>query len=223
VQVDVDHFGSSSFWIRDSVPIPVLMADGGFGAVDAKYYHKFNPDQAIAKKFELELIPFDAFFEGGNFLSDSKGRCFIVNNERVRSIPDQMFRESYGCASVHRFPHVRGIGHMDERLKFIKDDFALTDELSYMEELEKLGIRSKLLPRPEGLFRTYANAVTVNQIVFLPVFEQPSDFEAIEIFKQEGLTVIPILSKDLPEKALGNIHCITMTYPPVPMRGTLEN
>jgi hypothetical protein len=57
----------------------------------------------------------------------------------------------------------------------------------------------------------------------LPDFEQPSDFEAIEIFKQEGLTVIPILSKDLPEKALGNIHCITMTYPPVPMRGTLEN
>lgn len=218
VQVDVNHRGNTSFWIRDSVPIPVHMSHGGVGAVDAKYFHHFNPDKDIAAKFQLDLISFDAYNEGGNFLADTKGRCFIVNNSRIQSVTDEMFRQSYGCSSVHRFPHLRGIGHIDERLKFISDELALTDEPSYAETLERLGIRTKILPRPEGLYTTYANSVTVNGVVFLPVFDQPTDAAAIQIFEQAGLKVIPIVSKDLPEQKQGNIHCMTMTYPQVPLR-----
>jgi len=60
---------------------------------------------------------------------------------------------------------------------------------------------------------TYANSLLINGTLFLPIFEQPNDKEAIRIYENLGLKVIPIETKKLSNQGSGSIHCITMTYP----------
>lgn len=229
--VDEDRFhfvnvnGASSFWTRDAVPIPVFRwlenAANNLMLVDSKYYHGFDSDDAIADKFMTGLLKNLYYFEGGNFIADTKGRCLIVNNSRHAEIPNENFKKLFGCESLTRLPFVAGIGHIDERVKLISDEDALTDLKEYREPLEKLGFRVTLLPRADNAFETYVNSLLINGTLFLPIFDEKEDDEAIRVYEGFGLRVVPIKVKTLPNSGAGSIHCITMTYPPAP-RDQLE-
>ncbi|MCB0378786.1 MAG: agmatine deiminase family protein [Bdellovibrionales bacterium] len=218
----------NGFWARDGVPVPVWREDKKsgdffFSVVDAKYYHEFEADQEIGDLFSAKVTKHDYFFEGGNFMANSKNECIIVDKTATQEIPSFIFQDFYGCDKLLRLPHVKGIGHADESIKFVDDKTVLTDEPSYVGELEYAGYTVHELPRPWGRFETYVNSLLVNGVLYVPIFGQPTDKEALEVYQKLGFDkVIGIDSTILSNNGAGSLHCITMTYPDVPFHQLLE-
>ncbi|MFM8270350.1 MAG: agmatine deiminase family protein [Pseudomonadota bacterium] len=208
-----------AIWARDNTPIPVLLQaseteTSKWGAIDAVYYGGDEPDSALASFFHINLGKNPYQFEGGNFVTDPRGNCVIVNKRPTAEIPDSVFTEIYGCKKVVRLKHVSGIGHADERVKFINESTVLTDTEIYVPQLSALGYEVRVLPTPlGGRFRTYVNSLSIENKIFVPVFDQENDAEALAVYRSFGLDVIPLNTEDISDNGNGSIHCITMTYP----------
>lgn len=218
--------GDRGFWARDGVPVPLVPAKSGQGplaVVDAKYYHTFEADKEIADLFGANLAQHSYYYEGGNFMASAKGDCIMVDNQQASKMPDSIFSDFYGCKSLTRLPHIKGIGHADESVKFVSDDTVLTDDEGYAKTLQSKGFKVLMLPRPQSELETYVNSLIVNGTVYLPVFNQETDEDAIKTYKNLGLKVVPLNSTVLSNDGAGSIHCITMTYPPVPFNELLAN
>ncbi len=215
------------FWARDGVPVPVHRqpkeGDELFTLVDARYYHKFEPDKQFSTLFDSQLTQHEYFFEGGNFIANSKNVCLVVNNRTTKNIPDEIFKNHYGCLKLLRLPHVKGIGHADESVKFMDDVNVITDEPRYIKALEEQGYKVTILPRPQREYETYVNSLITNGVVFVPIFNQATDNEVLEIYRSFGLKAVGLDSRDLSNNGLGSIHCITMTYPPHPLSDLLKS
>lgn len=217
-----------TFWARDAIPVPVLAKpkpteDGSaapasldLAVVDARYYHTYEPDTAVAQFFSLPLLGHPYYHEGGNIIADKNAHCMLVNNVRATKIPDEVFEKQYGCRKVLRFDHLSGIGHIDERIKLLSNSVALTDTPAYREKLEKLGYEVFALPASSGAWETYVNSLLVNSVLFMPIFGRSTDGEAQRVYEELGqklgFSVVPIRAESL-SIGRGNIHCITMTYP----------
>ncbi len=224
--INLNQPGRDGFWARDGVPVPVWdteLAISRLALVDAQYYHQFEPDEKVSQFFGAQLFKHQFQYEGGNYLANSKGQCIIVNNNRVKVMPDSVFSELYGCKSLTRLPHIKGIGHVDESVKFINDHTVITDDDSYRVQLENIGLKVVMMPRPQNSYETYVNSLMVNGVVFVPTFGQVKDSVALDIYKSFGLKVVALDSSDLSNKGLGSIHCITMVYPPVSFNSLLQH
>jgi hypothetical protein len=218
--------GNSGFWSRDGLPIPVIRKTTGneevFTLVDARYYHKFEADLEFQELFNAQMTKHEFYYEGGNFMANSINECLVINTKRVQEIKDSIFKNHYGCEKLLRLPFVKGIGHADESLKFINDNTVMTDEKSYVKILENNGYRVIMLPRPARPYETYLNSLIVNGVVFVPVFKESNDEVALQIYRDMGFKkVVPLDSIDLSNLGNGSIHCITMTYPKVPLNELL--
>lgn len=226
VILEVPSSGTSDFWSRDNTPVPVWQ-DGNFSLVDAQYYYNFEPDQFLNKIFGGTFYSHNYFYEGGNFIANSKGDCLVVNRNRsypggvsdTGSIPDSLFETRYGCKRLIRFKHLKGIGHSDEVVKFMTDEIVLTDTEEYVETLEEAGFKVVLVPEPERNYETYINSLIVNDTIFVPIFGESNDQKALQIYEDLnlGYKVVPVQSRQLSTRGQGSIHCITMNYPPVPL------
>ena len=222
----IPRSGSNSFWTRDNLPLPVW-TDGNFTLVDAKYYYNFEPDQFLVNLFESLSTSHKYFFEGGNFITNSRGECIVVNRRRsypggtsdTKAIPDDIFKNHYGCKKLTRFKHLKGIGHADEVVKFLSDDVIVTDTEQYVDKLEKLGYEVHLLPEPDRDYETYANALQVNNVLFVPSFGETGDKKAVDLYKKlaPNMKIVTLPTRRLATGGQGGIHCITMNYPPVPL------
>ncbi len=211
---------AGGFWSRDAIPLPVYIQGASgvdVGLVDAKYYHAYEPDQKVSEYFDKVLIKHNYYFEGGNFLADAKGKCFVINSYQTTTIPDLIFQNKYGCKSIIRFPSItgKGIGHIDERIKILSDDLAITDSTTYKSILEEQGFRVVMLPMLNSRYETYLNSLLINDTIFVPIFNKDSDARAISIYESLGYKTIALNSSKLSNEGLGSIHCITMTYPEV--------
>lgn len=204
---------TSGFWSRDGLPIATYNNESSLEFVDAKYYHGFEPDKEMSELFHVPLFSHNYYFEGGNFMPNRLGDCLVVNNPRVKDIPDSIFIEKYSCHKLIRLPFVKGIGHADESVKFIDDHTVLTDTESYIPLLEENGFKVIRLPRPTNNYETYVNSLIVNGTVFVPTFAEPTDEQALSVYKNLGLKVVGINSSYLSNNGMGSIHCITMGYP----------
>jgi len=211
------HINNSNngFWTRDALPVPMIQYSGDLSVVDAKYYHKFEPDFLISQYFYAGLDRHNFHFEGGNFQANSRGDCFIIDNKLVKEIPTKIFTAHYGCKTLTRLDHIKGIGHADESMKFIDDDTIITDSPEYRKVFESKGYTVHMIPRPDKEYETYVNSLIVNGTVYIPVFNEKNDQKAINVYKSLGLKTVPIVTKTLSNQGLGSLHCITMTYPPV--------
>lgn len=218
--LNVPESGDSDFWSRDNIPVP-LWQNGKLAVVDARYYYDFEPDAFFAKLFQGALFSHGYYFEGGNFTVNSRGECLIVNRKRglsdTAAIPDDIFKIKYGCNTVTRFKHLKGIGHSDEVVKFLTDDIVVTDTVEYIETLKDAGYQVHVLPEAEYNYETYVNSLLVNGVLFVPVFGEANDQKALDVYKNLnlGFKIVPINSRDLSTQGQGSIHCITMNYPPV--------
>lgn len=213
---------SSGFWTRDGFPVPIWGVDRGMNLVGAKYYHGFEPDEAVSGWFGGRLSEHRYFFEGGNFVTNDQGDCLTIDNELSVDIPDSIFQTMYGCRKLVRFPHEKGIGHADESLKFVTSDTVITDSANYQKTLESHGYKVIRVPRPQRKYETYINSLLVNGTIYVPIFNQKTDDEALKVYRDAGFTVIPIETIQLANNGLGSIHCITMTYPPAPFEMLLK-
>ena len=195
---------TNTMWARDATPLPVVGEKKHL--VGARYYYSFEPDKIIASFFNLPLTEITNKFEGGNFLSDSEGNCFSLTPH----FPS--FADKYACKTATVLPCKHGICHIDEAAKFISQEVAVVDVPEYVNEFEKRGYKTHLLPRPRHKYGSYANSLLVNGTLFLPTFNDEKDNEAIRIYQSLGMNVIPIDASVLADYR-GSIHCVTMTYP----------
>lgn len=217
-----DEYTPTGFWTRDAIPVPVIQLANvsplralseKFTVVDAKYYHSYEPDQYIADYFNAALLSHNYYYEGGNFMANSKGDCLVINTEEVQIIPNSIFTKSYGCKNLMRMPYLKGIGHADESLKFISDTHVLTDHPQYKKMLEAKGFTVTMLPRPKREYETYVNSLIINGTVWVPTFQQATDKQATDVYEKLGFKVVAADSLILSNEGAGSIHCITMTYP----------
>ncbi len=210
------------FWTRDVMPIPVVLQgpqSNRFGLVGAKHSLYYEPDQMVAEYFEVPLVEHQIEFEGGNFTASHLGDCLIVDAFREQQISDAHFEHYYGCTRVIRFPHLKDIGHIDERVKLVDGRLALTDTVSYQQILEDYGYEVKMVPALKEPYRNYLNSTILNGTVFVPTFgNQATDETALQIYRSTGrfTKVIPVPSEDLVDEGTGGIHCITASFPPTP-------
>lgn len=211
--------GGSGFWVRDSLPLPILTGDPSnpMALTGAKYFHGNHPGPTVGSLLKVPFQEHGYYYEGGNFVADSKGNCLAVDH-RIDSIGDAIFTGMYGCAQIIRLPYRAGIGHADERVKFLSPEVAVTDEATYVATLQQLGYQVYLLPRPNTSRGTYANALQINGTLFVPSYGEIDDAKAVAIYEALGLKVIPLPSSTLSSHGAGSLHCITMTYP----AGTIE-
>lgn len=207
---------SRGFWARDGLPVPVWTDAHQLSVIDARYYHRFEPDQQVAEKFSAPLYKHNYYYEGGNFMVNESGDCVMVDNSQANKIPLSIFENIYGCRRTIRLPFEKGIGHVDESVRFVRSNTVITDSENYAKLLRSAGLEVLKLPRPEGEYETYVNSLLINGTIFVPVFNQPTDREALRVYEQAGLKVVPIETIALSNDGNGSIHCITMTYPPVP-------
>lgn len=235
VQVSKPKTQFQDFWARDGVPVPTWklnsLGQKKLNLVDAAYYHRFEADADFANYFSASLFSHDYLYEGGNYAVNERGDCIVVDNERVATIPDSIFLQNYGCKTLLRMPYVfengvlvsgKGIGHIDETVKFMDNDTVVSDDDEYISILKSKGFKVVTMPRPQREYETYVNSLIVNGTAFVPVFNEPGDVEAINIYEEFGLKVVPLDSRTLSNDGLGSLHCITMVYPPVPFNELLE-
>lgn len=157
-------------------------------------------------------------------MANSKNECLVVNTQATSVVPDSVFLAHYGCRVLVRLPFVKGIGHADESVKFIDDHTVLTDEKSYVPLLESKGFDVVMLPRPKLKYETYVNSLMINGVVYVPIFGRPSDQKALAVYRSMGFEkVIGLRSDTLSNRGMGSLHCITMTYPKVPMSELLHS
>ena len=210
------------FWARDGIPVPVLGPDNSLTVIDAKYYNNFEPDKEISRFFNAGLEKHDYFFEGGNLQANHTGDCLIVNKEKYALIPDKIFTGLYGCKTLTRLPFIDGIGHVDERARFINEKTLVTDTPLYKNILEAKGFSVYMLPRAMNPLETYVNSLIMNDHVVVPVFDEETDAQALAVYEKLGLKASGTNSFDLSNDGGGSIHCITMTYPKVPVAELLK-
>lgn len=214
---------AAGFWARDGLPIPIWGQNQKMDLVDAKYYHRFEPDQEVSQWFESTLYNHDYYFEGGNFVTNELGDCLTIDNRLSKEIPDSIFYELYGCKKLLRFPHRKGIGHADESMKFLDAATVLTDDDLYAQTLTDAGYKVLRVPRPARKFETYVNSLLVNGTMYVPVFNQAQDQQVIKLYQDAGFKVVPIETISLSNDGNGSLHCITMTYPKVPFDSLLKS
>ena len=210
------------FWARDGLPIPVWSLNKTMELVDARYYHGFEPDDFLGNAFQSPVRKHTYYFEGGNFMVNDEGVCVMVDNDRAIDIPDSIFSDTYGCKDLIRLPYEKGIGHVDESVRFLTSKIVLTDSPTYAMRLRQFGLDVRMLPRPRRHYETYVNALLVNGTVFVPVYNQPNQQEVLDAYAAAGMKVFPIETSTLSNDGWGSLHCITMTYPKVPFAKLLD-
>jgi len=225
--LQVPRSGANDFWSRDNTPVPVWDATGKEALVDAQYYYNFEPDAFFGALFGMNIDKHRYFYEGGNFTANALGDCIVVNRKAsypggisdTAAIPDDIFRNKYGCKRLIRFAHLKGIGHSDEVVKFMSDNVIVTDTPAYVPTLQAAGFTVVSLPEPDMEYETYINSLQVNDVLYVPVFGERHDQTAINAYKSVAphLKIVPINTRRLATQGQGGIHCITMNYPPAPL------
>lgn len=223
--LQIPDSGSNDFWSRDNLPLPVF-ASGNFSLVDAQYYYNFEPDSYLSQIFGVSLDAHKYFYEGGNFMANSRGDCIMVNRKKsyiggtsdTAKIPDDIFKSKYGCSTITRLKHLKGIGHADEVVKFMSDDVVITDTPEYKTILEQKGFTVLMVPEADLNYETYINSLIVNDTVFVPVFGEKNDQAVLDLYKGLGFKTVAINTRRLATQGQGGVHCITMNYPPAPLK-----
>ena len=203
------------FWSRDPMPVPVIAPDGRLTLTDAKYWSGFEPDLDIGRLFGAPIQKLQLQFEGGNLVANHFGDCLVVASRSTNKIKDSLFSSMYGCRTVIRLPKKGGIGHIDERARFVNAHTIVTDTPEYASLLEASGFSVVPMARPAGKFETYVNALFVNGTAFVPQYGRPEDAAALAVYEHLGFVAVGIDSRTLSAKGLGSIHCLVMSYPPV--------
>jgi agmatine/peptidylarginine deiminase len=234
-----------TMWVRDYGPL-IVRSGWGRRVVDLPYDTDRPQDdevpQVLGRMWSLQVDPLPIDMEGGHIQADGEGRCVITddvlyrNSERYSQADlERMLFASLGCRQLVVVPALveESTGHVDMFLylsgpgraivgRYQRRDDALNH--TYLEDvagiLTDAGFDVVRMPMPRNdrrrRFRTYTNALAVNDVVVVPTYRADRRFEAeaLRIFRQQfpGRRVVPIRVDDLINLA-GAVHCTTITIP----------
>jgi len=208
---------SDPIWARDSLPFPVYTSATTMGLVDSIYPQSFEPDAAVDRALgNVPMVSTHQYFRGGNLLYDLDGNCFSedVNETAGLQDPQQYFTQYYGCKTVTLLDQEGGIGDIDERIKFLSGKVALTDDDVYAKLLAGKGYQVSRIPSTGADDETYMNTLVVNGTIFVPQMGIKADQDALDAYTKLGFKAVGVYTKELAVEGDGNIHCVTMNYPP---------
>jgi hypothetical protein len=213
--VTPQDFGADPIWARDSLPFPVHL-QAGMGLVDSIYPQDFEPDQAFATALSMAKVKTGEYFRGGNLLFDLQGNCFSENVNETAGLndPETYLKQYFGCSSVTLLDQQGGIGDIDERIKFLSGNDVLTDDTIYAALLQNKGYNVHMIPSTGYGNETYMNTLIVNGTIFVPQMGIDRDQSALDAYKALGFKPVGVYTKDMADQGAGNIHCVTMNYPP---------
>ena len=232
-----------SVWIRDYGPLVVRTRNRQLRAIDLPY-DRSDDDRVpgvLAARAGWTVSNPPIQMDGGHLQSDGTGRCIAsddliylngelgIDEVQVRAA----LRDYLGCRQIVFVPAFEdeATGHIDLMLYVTGPGKVMVGRYRHwqdrnngrrLDEAAKLlrlaGFEVTRIPMPgnEGrqVFRSYTNALTVNDAVFVPTYERDRRFErpALRAFRSAfpDRTVIPIPADEVMEMG-GAIHCITMT------------
>lgn len=230
-----------SLWLRDYGP--VVVHDGPARRVyDFKYFGASVDDvqaRSIARRrWSRTATELDIQLEGGNLLSNGNGVCLTTeiiltdNPSRSEGWIRSLLARELGCRELLILPRIEGegTGHVDMYVTLAGRTTALVGRYARSVDVENArrldraarmlaaaGFSVTRLPMPDhrdGVFRTYANAVLVNDLVLVPVYDDDAsgEREALDAFKKAfpDRRIIALESSNLIDLA-GAIHCVTMS------------
>jgi len=238
-------FNMDSVWMVDYGPF-FVQVDGEREIIDNIYdrYGRWNDDEYpsnLAGEWTLPVYESDLRIEGGNFIADGTGICFITNrvieqNQGYLTEQEVYNRlETYcGCETVHVLNKINdGTGHIDMFAKLLDADTMLMGQYdpgdpeyttlennattvaglvaSTGEHYEVVRIP---MPGNPGDYWTYTNSIIVNNHVYVPVYDDPLDATALAIYAaaMPGYTIVPIDSSSVIGSG-GAVHCTTKVVP----------
>jgi hypothetical protein len=212
--------GGDPIWARDSLPFPVVLESAGtsaptFGLVASIYPQNFDPNAAVQKAFSWQMVRTNQYFRGGNLLIDGQSNCFAENVNEVAGLddPQAFFTDYFGCKTATLLDPEGGIGDIDERIKFLDGQVALTDDATYERLLTSKGYTVHTIPSTGDDMETYMNTLIVNGTVFVPQMGIARDAQALDAYRAVGLKPVGVYAKALADDGEGNIHCVTANYP----------
>ena len=239
---------NDSIWVRDYGPVSLLTkADNKVAFADFRYYHQRIYDDAIPAKLATQWnvtdyrVPLD--FEGGNFMSDTKGNCFtsqglLMYNGVSEATVKEYMKNYLGCTGMYFTNNLDGEGttHIDMAHKLVSDTAVVVGEYTANQDAANktildqnaamfagLGYQVFRMPMPsnaDGNFRTYINSLFVNGVNMVPTYssDKAKETQAMQVWQQAMPTWqhVAMNSDDVITWA-GAIHCITMTV----VQGTL--
>ncbi|HPQ41252.1 MAG TPA: agmatine deiminase family protein, partial [bacterium] len=238
-------FNMDSVWMVDYGPFFVRV-DGDREIIDHIYdrYGRWNDDEFpenLAGAWSLPFYTSDLRIEGGNFIADGHGICFITDrvieqNEGYLTEPEVYDRLlSYcGCETVHVLDRINdGTGHIDMFAKLLDEDTMLMGQYdpgdpeytilennaTYVEsQIASTGNNYEVIripmPGSPSAYWTYTNSIIVNDIVYVPTYNDPLDPTALSIYQNAmpDHTIIAIDSSGVIGSG-GAVHCTTKVVP----------
>lgn len=230
-----------TMWIRDYGPL-VVRTETGRKIMDFAYSAERPGDDrlpgVVAERWGLPLKALPIDLEGGHIQADGMGRCIVTESlftalGDLSAIAEADIWRDLGCTEISTVPGLNGeaTGHLDmfayvtgpgsvivgkyapgedDDNAIVLDEAALT--------LEDAGFQVRRIPMPGNstreIFRTYTNALALNDVVLVPVYGDDSKFEseALAVFRDAfpERRVIAIASDEIIRLA-GAVHCVTMT------------
>ena len=233
-----------SIWMRDFGPLVAKDADNAYRVLDMRYYWGRFADDAlptrIANSWGIPVHRPPIENEGGNFQSDGMGRC--ISTERVlsrnallghtRDSLSESYRSYFGCSSTLFLPELdgEGTGHVDMYATITGPGEIIVGQYSEWDDpvnaerldaaadaLKAAGFTVRRIPMPmntDGNFRSYTNALAVNNTVLVPVYRDDTRYEeeALTVFQSAypDREIVPIDATEIIRWA-GAIHCVTQT------------
>ncbi len=186
------------------------------------------------------LVELPVAIEGGNLLSDGTGRCITTAGHSTddidRYVPADTLRrelaEKVGCERVIIVPPLAGeeTEHVDMAVTITAPGEAIVGAYKRTEDAVNAGVLDEVaatltaegfsirrIPMPhhrDGKFRSYTNALALNQVVLVPVYPEapePQD-RALAVFQEAypDRDIIPIAASKVIQLG-GAVHCVTMT------------
>lgn len=239
--------GLDSIWMRDYGPLVVRGAGQNVVMDGRYYWGRWSDDymptaMANARGLDVRRPPID--MEGGNLLSDGAGRCVTTqrlvdnNAERAYTRTDvrNILRDYFGCETTVIVPPMlgEGTGHVDMHVHITGPGHAIVGDYPSSEDsvnaarldesaqlLQNAGFQVTRIGMPynsgRSVFRSYTNALALNQAVLVPVYDEDDRFEsealAAYAAAYPGRDIVPIDSDDVIYWS-GAVHCVTMTVSP---------
>ncbi|MBN1552198.1 agmatine deiminase family protein [bacterium] len=239
-------FATNTCWLVDYAPF-FLNVDGNLEMADHSYYGRPLDDAFpinLGNEWGIPYYTSDLRIEGGNFIADGTGICFITDQVYTQNeghlTPDevnQRLQDYCGCSTIEVMEKLNDwTGHIDMFAKLLDIDTFLIGqyepgdpEYTVLENNAAFvaGLTSGAggpyeivripMPGDPALYQTYTNSLIVNDNVFVPTYNDPGDAEALLIYQSAmpGKTVIGVNSLE-PIAYGGAIHCTTKTVPVIP-------
>ncbi len=248
--ISLDHvefltFDMDSVWMVDYGPF-FIQHDGEREIIDNIYdrYGRWEDDAfpgRLGNSWDIPVYESDLRIEGGNFIADGNGVCFITDRVLEQNqgylteqeVYDRL-RDYCGCETVHVLDRLNdGTGHIDMFAKLLDADTMLIGqyepgdpEYSTLEnnatEVAQLTASTGQpyevvrIPMPGSPYDywTYTNSLIVGDHVYVPIYNAPEDGTALSIYEtaMPGTTVIGIDASSVIGSG-GAVHCTTKVVP----------